>query len=51
MITSSTPGGAIPQWIADRSMPGKIQEDVPAYIGWMHKRREKAEKELSAATA
>jgi hypothetical protein len=46
MITSSTPGGVIPQWIADRSMPGKIQEDVPAYIEWMHKRREKVEKEL-----
>jgi len=51
MITSSTPGGLIPQWIADSSMPGKIQEDVAVYLEWMHKRREKAEKELSAATA
>jgi len=51
MITSSTPGGAIPQWIANRSIPGKIQEDVPAYIEWMHKRREQAEKESSAVTA
>ena len=51
MITSSTPGGLIPQWIADKSIPGKIQEDVPIYLGWMHKRREKGEKDLSAATA
>ena len=51
MIVSSTPGGVIPQWIADRSMPSKIQEDVPAYIVWMHKRKEKAEKESSNATA
>ena len=41
----------IPQWIADKSIPGKIQEDVPAYLVWMHKRREKGEKDLSTAAA
>lgn len=51
MITSSTPGGLIPLWIADRSMPGKIQEDVPTFIEWMHKRKEKAEQELGNGAA
>jgi len=51
MITSSTPGGAIPQWVAERSMPGKIQEDVPGYIKWMHKHREEAEKGSGTVTA
>jgi len=38
VITTSTPGGMIPQWIADRAMPGKIKEDVPSYLAWLTKR-------------
>ena len=40
MATSSTPGGHIPSFIADSSTPGKIAEDVPAFLGWLRAKRE-----------
>jgi hypothetical protein len=42
MITTSTPGGYIPQFIVERTIPGKIKEDVPAYLDWLTKRKEAA---------
>ncbi|KIM20131.1 hypothetical protein M408DRAFT_148686 [Serendipita vermifera MAFF 305830] len=35
MITTSTPGGYIPQFVVDRSLPAKIAEDVPAFLKWL----------------
>jgi len=34
MATSSTPGGSIPQFIVDRTMAGKISDDVPHFLKW-----------------
>ncbi|KAG8815872.1 hypothetical protein FRC17_000561 [Serendipita sp. 399] len=39
MITTSTPGGYIPQFIVEKQMPGKIKEDVAAFIEWLNKKR------------
>ncbi|KAJ7273295.1 hypothetical protein C8J57DRAFT_1317471 [Mycena rebaudengoi] len=36
MATSSTPGGSIPTYFVERSMPGKIAEDVPHFMQWLH---------------
>ncbi|EIN07161.1 hypothetical protein PUNSTDRAFT_104692 [Punctularia strigosozonata HHB-11173 SS5] len=36
MATSSTPGGSIPTFVAERSMPGKISDDVPHFLKWFH---------------
>lgn len=41
MATSSTPAGNIPQFVAERSMAGKISEDVPHFIKWFHSIRDK----------
>ncbi|TFK55064.1 hypothetical protein OE88DRAFT_1732340 [Heliocybe sulcata] len=40
MATSSTPGGRIPQFVAEKSMAGKISEDVPHFLHWFHTVRE-----------
>ncbi|KAG9056430.1 hypothetical protein FS842_010701 [Serendipita sp. 407] len=50
MITTSTPGGYIPQFIVEKQMPGKIKEDVAAFMGWLAKRREEAAGSSSATT-
>ncbi|KAL0946697.1 hypothetical protein HGRIS_012884 [Hohenbuehelia grisea] len=36
MATSSTPGGSIPTFIVERTMAGKIAEDVPNFLKWLH---------------
>ncbi|KAE9409455.1 hypothetical protein BT96DRAFT_913046 [Gymnopus androsaceus JB14] len=36
MATSSTPGGSLPSWLAETSMAGKISEDVPHFMKWLH---------------
>ncbi|KAJ7172313.1 hypothetical protein C8R46DRAFT_1085499 [Mycena filopes] len=36
MATSSTPGGSIPTYFVERSMPSKIAEDVPHFMKWLH---------------
>ncbi|KAJ7097774.1 hypothetical protein B0H15DRAFT_619734 [Mycena belliarum] len=36
MATSSTPGGSIPTYFVERSMDGKIAEDVPHFMEWLH---------------
>ncbi|KAJ7775032.1 hypothetical protein B0H16DRAFT_1660068 [Mycena metata] len=36
MATSSTPGGSIPTYFVERSMAGKIAEDVPHFMKWLH---------------
>ncbi|KAJ6597053.1 hypothetical protein DFH09DRAFT_1357127 [Mycena vulgaris] len=36
MATSSTPGGSIPTFIVERSMAGKIAEDVPHFMKWLN---------------
>ncbi|KAF9053917.1 hypothetical protein BDZ89DRAFT_1125612 [Hymenopellis radicata] len=35
MATSSTPGGSIPAFIVESSMPSKIAEDVPHFMKWL----------------
>jgi Protein of unknown function (DUF3074) len=34
MVTQSSPEGSIPAFVTERAMPGKIAEDVPAYVKW-----------------
>ncbi|TDL27402.1 hypothetical protein BD410DRAFT_894523 [Rickenella mellea] len=36
MATSSSPGGNIPQFVAEMTMASKISEDVPHFIKWFH---------------
>jgi len=42
MATSSSPGGNIPQFVAESSMPGQISADVPHFLKWFHTVRDKA---------
>ncbi|TCD62180.1 hypothetical protein EIP91_007264 [Steccherinum ochraceum] len=35
MATCSTPGGNIPQFVAEKTMASKISEDVPHFIRWL----------------
>jgi hypothetical protein len=35
MATSSDAGGNIPRFMVNSSLPGKIAEDVPSFIGWL----------------
>ncbi|KAH9945886.1 uncharacterized protein BXZ73DRAFT_37246 [Epithele typhae] len=62
MATSSTPGGNIPQFVADSSMASTISHDVTHFLAWLHKNRpsepatttataEAAQPEVAAATA
>ncbi|KIJ17466.1 hypothetical protein PAXINDRAFT_112508 [Paxillus involutus ATCC 200175] len=41
MATSSTPGGSIPSFVSENSMPGQIAADVPHFLKWFHTVREK----------
>ncbi|KAI9571488.1 hypothetical protein HD554DRAFT_196499 [Boletus coccyginus] len=41
MATSSTPGGSIPSFISESSVPGQIAADVPHFLKWFHTVREK----------
>jgi len=41
MATCSTPGGSIPSFIAESSIPGQISADVPHFIKWFHSVRSK----------
>lgn len=41
MATSSTPGGSIPSFISEGSLPGQIASDVPHFLKWFHTVREK----------
>ncbi|KIJ69332.1 hypothetical protein HYDPIDRAFT_80133, partial [Hydnomerulius pinastri MD-312] len=41
MATSSTPGGSIPSFVSEGSMPGQISADVPHFLHWFHTVREK----------
>ncbi|KAH8106798.1 hypothetical protein BXZ70DRAFT_1003701 [Cristinia sonorae] len=50
MATCSTPGGSIPQFVAERTMPGKISDDVPHFLRWLHAGKAKANGTASAAT-
>ncbi|KAJ7174008.1 hypothetical protein C8R43DRAFT_976879 [Mycena crocata] len=36
MATSSTPGGSLPTYFVEKSMAGKIAEDVPHFMKWLH---------------
>ncbi|KAF8519474.1 hypothetical protein BU17DRAFT_65883 [Hysterangium stoloniferum] len=40
MATSSTPGGNIPRFIAEISIPGQIYKDVMHFLEWMRKKEE-----------
>ncbi|KAF9227854.1 hypothetical protein BS17DRAFT_793475 [Gyrodon lividus] len=40
MATSSTPGGSIPSFVSESSMPGQIAADVPHFLRWFHTIRE-----------
>ncbi|KAH7906372.1 hypothetical protein BJ138DRAFT_1138003 [Hygrophoropsis aurantiaca] len=41
MATSSTPGGSIPTFVTEGSMPGQISADVPHFLKWFHTVRPK----------
>ncbi|KAJ3935017.1 MAG: hypothetical protein NXY57DRAFT_581336 [Lentinula lateritia] len=36
MATSSSPGGSLPSWLVEGTMAGKISEDVPHFMKWLH---------------
>ncbi|KAG6335843.1 hypothetical protein ID866_3233 [Astraeus odoratus] len=36
MATSATPGGMIPSFVAESSMPGQIASDVSHFLKWFH---------------
>nr|GAT60087.1 predicted protein [Mycena chlorophos] len=36
MATSSTPGGSIPSFFVEKSLDGKIADDVPHFMNWFH---------------
>lgn len=46
MATSSTSGGNIPQFIVERSLPGEITKDVPAFLKWFHAVRDKEQSKV-----
>ncbi|KAF8586551.1 hypothetical protein K439DRAFT_1408716 [Ramaria rubella] len=50
MATSSTPGGNIPQFIAETSMPGQIYKDVPHFLEWLKKNRVASTEQAPAAS-
>ncbi|EPQ58285.1 hypothetical protein GLOTRDRAFT_110116 [Gloeophyllum trabeum ATCC 11539] len=50
MATSSTPGGRIPQFVADRSMAGKISDDVPHFLHWFHSVRSPSKTEAAPSS-
>ncbi|GAA5918401.1 hypothetical protein JCM6882_008328 [Rhodosporidiobolus microsporus] len=39
MAVSSDPGGLVPHLLSEMAMCSKIAEDVPAFLGWLAKRR------------
>jgi len=41
MATSSLPGGNIPSFVSEHSMPGQIAADVPHFLKWFHTARER----------
>ncbi|KAN0077231.1 Protein of unknown function (DUF3074) domain containing protein [Tylopilus felleus] len=43
MATSSTPGGIIPSFVSESSMPGQIAADVPHFLKWFHTVRGKGD--------
>ncbi|KAI0707618.1 hypothetical protein C8Q76DRAFT_628199 [Earliella scabrosa] len=52
MATSSTPGGNIPQFVAESSMASTISGDVAHFLAWLHKTRtEEPQESAPAATA
>ncbi|KAF8136414.1 hypothetical protein EV363DRAFT_733520 [Boletus edulis] len=40
MATSSSPGGSIPSFVSEMSMPGQIAADVTHFLKWFHALRE-----------
>lgn len=40
MATSSTPGGSIPNFLAQASIPGQVAADVPLFLKWFNADRE-----------
>jgi len=40
MATSGIPGGSIPSFISEYSLPGQIAADVPQFLKWFHAARE-----------
>ncbi|RPD66414.1 hypothetical protein L226DRAFT_542957 [Lentinus tigrinus ALCF2SS1-7] len=51
MATSSTPGGNIPQFVADSSMASTISHDVTHFLAWLHKNRSAEPAAPSSETA
>ncbi|CDO73542.1 hypothetical protein BN946_scf185014.g12 [Trametes cinnabarina] len=49
MATSSTPGGKIPQFVAESSMASTISKDVTHFLGWLHANRGKEQAPTKAA--
>jgi hypothetical protein len=39
MATSNTPGGSIPSFLSESSMPGQIAGTVPAFLKWAKEAR------------
>ncbi|KAF8559635.1 hypothetical protein OG21DRAFT_470638 [Imleria badia] len=48
MATSSIPGGRIPSFVTESSMPGQIAADVPHFLKWFHTVREKGDNYMTS---
>ncbi|KAI0028164.1 hypothetical protein K488DRAFT_59393, partial [Vararia minispora EC-137] len=42
MATSSSPGGRIPSFLVESTMPSQIAADVPHFLTWLHAMRKKS---------
>ncbi|OSD08592.1 hypothetical protein PYCCODRAFT_36469 [Trametes coccinea BRFM310] len=51
MATSSTPGGKIPQFVAESSMASTISKDVTHFLEWLHANRGKQQAPQESANA
>ncbi|CAJ2501036.1 Uu.00g038890.m01.CDS01 [Anthostomella pinea] len=41
MATASDAAGVIPVWVQNKAMPGVVWKDVPLFLGWIAREREK----------
>lgn len=50
MATSSTPGGSIPSFVAQASIPGTVTNDVPLFLKWYNSDKEYFKKGVAKET-
>lgn len=51
MALTSDAGGVLPRWIQNLAVPGQIAKDVPLFLGWIAKERERKKKNQNSQGA